>query len=109
MLKRKNYLLCTVFTIPLNLQKEWVDFMTNIQIPEMISKGYHFPTESGKIIILDNDGENVQIQVTYYFESGKKMLEYYEKEGEFFRKRHTETFKEYKLPDPLIFPDGYSL
>lgn len=107
MLKQRNHLLCMVFTIPSNLQKEWMDFMQNTQIPEILSKGYHLATESGRLIVLDDDGEILQIQITYYFESKKKMLEYFKKEGGFFKERYATKFAQYGLSDPLTFQSEY--
>jgi predicted transport protein len=74
-----------------SVHDEWINWMKEVHIPDVMSTGYFLENNIYKILIEDKDGVNYSIQ--YSCASMNDLLEYQEKHAPRLQEEHTERYK----------------
>ena len=72
------------------LHEEWLDWMKNVHIPEVMSTGYFLENRFSKV--LSDDPEGITYSVQYLCNSMKDYEDYKSNHAPALQKKHTEKF-----------------
>lgn len=75
-----------------DVHEEWLSWMKETHIPEVLNTGYFVGNQIAKVLIDDEDGITYSIQ--YRCETMGKLEEYYEKHAPQLQQDHAERYKD---------------
>lgn len=79
-------------SIEKDIQEEWLDWMKEVHIPNVLKTGYFTGANIFNIILPAKGGTEITFSVQYEAESYEKFMSYTVKESKRLQKEHTEKF-----------------
>ncbi|MFO7446817.1 MAG: DUF4286 family protein [Ignavibacteriaceae bacterium] len=90
-------------TIKKHLQGEWLKWMKETHIPNVIATGYLTKAEIYTVILPQKGGDEITFSVQYYSDSYEKFMAYSVKESKRLQKEHTDKFGDYISEERFVF------
>ena len=80
-------------TVKKDIQDEWLNWMKEIHIPNVLKTGYFVKADIYNIILPAKSGNEVSFSVQYESESYEKFMSYTVKESKRLQKEHANRFE----------------
>lgn len=77
-----------------SIEEDWLGWMKEVHMKEVVSSGYFTQYELFKVIIPNAASDEVNYQIHYRFEKIEDYYEYAEKISPDLQRKHAEKFKE---------------
>jgi len=85
------------------MQEEWLEWMKQVHIPNVINTGYFNKADIYTIILPAKGGDEISFSVQYQSESYEKFMSYTVKEAKRLQKEHKEKFGDRITVERIVF------